>query len=81
MKVFSLSSPEHPATEIDLFAEEPFDFDAAYADAVKLEVSPGLPATFVDLDRLISMKSQAGRPQDLQDIAQLKALKEEQKDG
>ena len=81
MKVFSLSSSEHPATEIDLFAEAPFDFDIAYASAVRLEVSPGTIATFVDLDRLISLKSLAARPQDLQDIEQLKALRKGFKDG
>lgn len=81
MKVFSLFSPEHAATEIDIFAAAPFDFETAYADAVRLEVCPGMTATFVDLDRLIALKKQAGRPQDLQDIEQLKALRKEPRDG
>lgn len=81
MKVFSLSSSEHPATEIDLFAAAPFDFEAAYAHAVRLEVCPGVTATFVDLDRLITLKKQAGRPQDLQDIKQLQTLRKESLDG
>jgi hypothetical protein len=29
MTMFSLASPDHPATEIDLFIEEPFPFAAA----------------------------------------------------
>lgn len=77
MKVFSLSSPEHAATEVDIFAEAPFDFAAAYVQAVRLEVCPGVTATFVDLDRLIALKKRAGRTQDLQDIEQLEALRKE----
>lgn len=73
MKVFSLVSSQHRATEIDLFAEVPFDFDAAYGSACRFEVSPGVEATFVDLERLISLKNQAARPQDLVDIEELKA--------
>lgn len=76
MRVFSLWSSEHQATEIDLFAQAPFDFADAYACAARLEVSPGLPATFVDLDRLLELKGQAARPRDLQDIERLKELKE-----
>ncbi|OGS39943.1 MAG: hypothetical protein A2506_12225 [Elusimicrobia bacterium RIFOXYD12_FULL_66_9] len=81
MKVFSLSSSEHAATEIDIFAEAPFDFAAAYSDAARLEVCPGVTATFVDFDRLLALKKQAGRPQDLQDVEQLKALRKESLDG
>ena len=80
MKVFSLSSSEHAATEIDLFAQAPFDFDDAYACAARLELSPGLTATFVDLDRLITLKNQAGRPQDLIDIKNLKTLRKGSQD-
>lgn len=77
MKVFSLSSSEHAATEIDIFAEAPFDFPAAYAQAVRLDVCPGVTAAFIDLDRLITMKKRAGRPKDLLDIEELKALRKE----
>jgi len=30
LMVFSLWSPAHPGTEVDLFVEEPFDFDEAW---------------------------------------------------
>lgn len=73
MTVFSLFSPDHPATEIDLFLEPPVDFEEAYAGASRFEVAPGVPATFVSRDLLIAMKRRAGRPQDLLDVAQLEA--------
>lgn len=74
MTVFSLFSPAHPETEVDLFVEAPFDFDRAYAHATMLEATPGLPTPFVSLADLIGMKRKAGRPQDLLDIERLEAL-------
>lgn len=68
MTVFSLFSPEHPATEIDLFLEPPFDFARAYEAAARMEVASGTIATFVSRDDLIAMKRKAGRPRDLEDI-------------
>ncbi|HEY3216548.1 MAG TPA: hypothetical protein VGK93_08645 [Candidatus Eisenbacteria bacterium] len=75
MTVFSAFSPEHPATEIDLFVEIPFDFEGAYRRAVRLEFAPGLHGTFVGLTDLIEMKRAAARPQDLQDVAGLESLR------
>ena len=77
LTVFSLFSPEHEATEVDLFVEPPFEFETAYSRAVRLELAPGVPASFVALEDLISMKRSAGRPQDLQDVAQLQSRPEE----
>jgi len=74
LTVFSLFSPDHPATEIDLFAEPPLVFADAYSKAVQMEVSPGITATFCSLDDLIDMKKKAGRPLDLEDIVQLRKL-------
>lgn len=71
--MFSLFSREHPATEIDLFVEMPFDFEATYARAIRMEIAPGVGATFVGRADLIEMKRRAGRPQDLEDIARLEA--------
>ena len=74
LTVFSVYSPEHPATEVDLFVEMPFDFEQAHARAARFEIAPGLEASFVGLRDLIAMKRKAGRPQDLQDIAGLESL-------
>ena len=74
LTVFSLFSPDHPATEIDLFVEPPLDFADAYKRAVYMEVSPSIRAAFCSLDDLIDMKTKAGRPLDMEDIAQLRKL-------
>lgn len=75
LTVFSLWSADHPATEVDLFVEEPLDFAKAYAAATTLEIGPGVVASFVSLDDLIEMKRRAGRPADLDDIEQLQRLR------
>ena len=72
LTVFSLFSPDHPATEIDLFVEPPLVFCRCLFQAVQMEASPGIKATFCSLDDLIDMKKKAGRPLDLEDIAQLR---------
>ncbi len=74
--VFSLQSPEHSATEIDLFVQPLVNFTAAYARAKTEEVGVGVQATFIGFDDLIAMKQLAGRPQDIADIDALKKCKE-----
>jgi predicted nucleotidyltransferase len=75
MVVFSLFSPAHVATEIDLFVEPPFDFERAYSNALMLEMAPGVQANFCSLDDLIALKTKAARPRDLEDIAQLRKVR------
>lgn len=77
MTVFSLASPQHPATEIDLFLEPPFAFDAAHANAFVLTTKSGVSLRFVSLDDLIAMKRRAGRPRDLADIEGLESLRKD----
>jgi predicted nucleotidyltransferase len=78
MTVFSLFSPKHPATEIDLFVESPLDFPAAMARAKQIEVAPGVRAVFCSIQDLIALKAAARRPRDLEDIAQLRRLETEE---
>lgn len=80
MTVFSLFSAEHAATEIDLFVEPPLDFDQAYRVAARMEVAPGVSATFVGFSDLLRLKQQAARAQDLLDIEQLNSLHRETDD-
>jgi len=75
LTVFSVYSPTHSATEIDLFVENPFDFESVYARAERLELAPGVEAPFVSVTDLIEMKRRAGRPQDLQDVEGLESLR------
>lgn len=76
LAVFSAFSPEHPATELDLFLEPPFDFEEVYARARRLDVAPGVTATFIGAADLLAMKRRVGRPQDLQDVEALRSLLE-----
>lgn len=69
--VFPLYSDDHRLTPVELFVEEPFDFERAYVDE---EIASGIEAVFVGLTDLIAMKRRAGRPEDLIDIAQLELL-------
>lgn len=77
LKVFSLYSAAHAATEVDLFVESPFDFSAAYPEAFIGEVAEGVPARFVDYARLVALKERAGRPRDLDDLARLREVRGE----
>ena len=81
LTVFSLFSPVHDKTEIDLFVEAPLDFARAHASAVWIEVAPGLAAPFVSLEDLLELKKQAARPRDILDIEQLKKLGSEKSHG
>lgn len=74
MTVFSAFSPDHAATELDLFVESPFDFDVCHDRAVRFEVATGLTGSFVGLTDLITMKRRANRPVDRLDIQQLESL-------
>jgi hypothetical protein len=62
--------------EIDLFVNEPFDFEAVLQRAVRVELEHS-EATVLALADLILLKRGAGPPQDLADIAALEELEED----
>ena len=72
MITLKLWSDEHQRTPVDIFVFEPFDFAKEFAAAAPLEVCPGLGAYVVSLETLLEMKRDAGRPQDLIDIEELR---------
>ena len=76
LTVFSLWSPDHSATEIDLFIEEPIAFEEAYQRRMQLKVTEGVEATIIGLDDLITLKKRAGRARDLHDVEKLSAIRE-----
>jgi len=78
LAVFSLWSPEHPATEVDIFVEEPFLFEEAYSRATRAEVG-GAHITVASIPDLIALKRKVGRPKDIEDIAALEAIEQEVK--
>jgi len=75
LTVFSLWSPGVPGFELDLFVAEPFDFDAAYDRATRVPLRT-THAPVLSIDDLIAMKRAVGRPQDVDDVAALEALRE-----
>jgi len=77
LKVFSLWSPAHPATEIDIFVDLPIQFEEAYARSARFEVRKDIEATVIGLDDLIALKKKAGRKKDLDDIEHLRAFRED----
>lgn len=79
--VFQLHSEQHRETRIDVFVKEPFDFDAEFDNALLGDILPGVAARFVRLDTLIRMKELAGRAKDIEDIRQLRLLKEHADDA
>lgn len=75
LQVLSLWNRRRPGFELDLFAEEPFDFEAVFARAELLDLS-GTCVRIASIDDLIVLKRTAGRPRDLEDVAALERLKQ-----
>ncbi len=74
--VFSLFSPQHDRTIMNLFAREPFDFWIEYKEAFRQEIAPGIVAPFVRIETLLALKATAGRDIDLVDVKQLRRILE-----
>ena len=79
MMVLCFFCDAHPATKVDVFVQEPFDFGTVYNNALQESFDDGLPFRVVDIDTLIIMKEAAGRPKDLDDIEHLQAIRDEQR--
>ncbi|MCU0305205.1 MAG: nucleotidyltransferase family protein [Thermoanaerobaculales bacterium] len=73
LQVFSLWHPDLPGFEVDLFVEEPFDFDEAWGRRVEVDLE-GTSAPIVSLHDLVELKRAAGRARDLADVAVLMDL-------
>jgi predicted nucleotidyltransferase len=74
MTVLNFHSDLRRHTPIDVFVTEPFDFDEEYGAADVFDISPGCSVRVVRLATLLRMKDEAGRPQDLADVAELRHL-------
>jgi len=74
MTVLNFHSDEHAGTPVGVFVAEPFDFAAEYDGAVVEEIAPGVPLRIVRPATLLRLKREAGRAQDLADIAELTLL-------
>ena len=74
MTVLNFQSDQHRETPVDVFVTEPFDFSEEYRHALVEEVAPGVAMHILRLESLLRLKAEAGRPQDLADIAELRML-------
>ena len=63
---------------MDLFVQEPLDFDAAYGRALSVPLQ-NVRITVVALEDLVATKRAAGRARDLEDIEALLELSSEEK--
>ena len=81
MTVLNFHSDRHRETPVDVFVTEPFDFSQEHALALVEEVAPGVPLRIVRLETLLRIKEDAGRPQDLADVAELRSLQSEAPDA
>lgn len=81
MVVLQMYSDAHRETTIDVFTEEPFDFESEYGRAMTGEIAPGVSARFVSIGTLIRMKEATGRDKDREDVRQLKLLMQDQSDA
>lgn len=73
MSVFSMWSPQLPATEIDILVEAPFVFHEAYARAVHIDLGD-VTVSVASIADIITLKRHAGRARDQEDIDALRAI-------
>jgi len=74
MLVFSLYNPQFRLGNIDVFVDEPFDFDEAYSRKHVILIDD-IEIPLANIDDLIYLKKQAARNQDLADIEGLEIIK------
>lgn len=66
---------------MDIFAREPFDFEAEHAAAEVHDLAPGVRLPLVRLSTLIAMKQAADRPTDQDDDEHLRWIADERDRG
>lgn len=75
MRVFSMWDPEDPMRVVDLFVENPIDFEELWSRSEDVPLS-GTTARVASIPDLIRLKRLAGRPEDALDIEALEAILE-----
>lgn len=78
MVVLNFVSDIDPMGTVDIFIQDQFDFESEYAQALVVEIEPGVNWHVLRLDTLIDMKRATGRAVDLDDVEHLQALKQMQ---
>ena len=73
MVVYSLYDAKNPFFLLDIFVEEPFNFDEVYEERKKIEFENTI-IPLVPIKVLIAMKEKSDRPQDKADTFYLKKI-------
>ena len=71
--VFTFIDLKNPYKHIDIFLDNPIDFEGAYSRKKMITVG-GIRIPIASIDDLIKMKQTAGRPRDLEDIKHLEKI-------
>ncbi len=79
MRVFSKWDPEEPMRVVDVFVENPVDFEELWSRSEILPLS-GTTARVASIPDLIRLKRLAGRPEDRLDIEALEAILERRRE-
>jgi len=74
MVVFSFYRPALPYQEVDIFLNNPIDFEEA-SKTRKFVVAEGIRIPLISLDNLIKLKRELSREQDLSDVEALEKVK------
>ncbi len=80
MEVLSFYDPGNPLLSVDLFIYEPIPYDKLARRAERKDIE-GIIIPVCSLNDLIDLKSQAGRPRDLEDIEYLREIQRIQEEG
>ena len=78
MVVYSLYDAKNPFFLLDIFVEEPFNFDEVYEKRKKIEFENTI-IPLVPIKVLIAMKEKSDRPQDKADVFYLRKIAEDWK--
>lgn len=70
MVVFSFWDTTHQRAQVDIFVRYPLDFEALWQQAVRVDID-GADVRLASPAHLVTMKREAGRPKDIEDIRAL----------
>jgi len=72
--VFTFIHPKKPFKQIDIFLNNPIDFEEAYSRRELMRIG-GTEVSIASIDDLIKMKASTARPRDMEDVHHLKRIK------
>ena len=75
MLVFQVWHPADPFCTVDVFIRNPIDFEGLWQRSITASLGR-TDCRIAGIEDLIAMKTQAGRPQDLRDIDQLRRIQQ-----